>query len=179
MGKVLHASYSGYFPSCLQVSNEFAIFTLEEAMEIYWQVRAWTIAGTYTNQFGESSSFSQTFTSTLADESRLVCLPRDYFPFFETDFSPSTDDIFFRRSSQFYINSSKSLYGLDIAFQLIPSGIARAIGTLGVNEPSTDVGVLSVLGKSIPFYAEAGDGDEFPTSANGTMTPIVYWAYAD
>lgn len=148
-------------------------------MEIYWQVRAWTIAGTYTNQFGESSSFSQTFTSTLADESRLVCLPRDYFPFFETDFSPSTDDIFFRRSSQFYINSSKSLYGLDIAFQLIPSGIARAIGTLGVNEPSTDVGVLSVLGKSIPFYAEAGDGDEFPTSANGTMTPIVYWAYAD
>ena len=68
---------------------------------------------------------------------------------------------------------------MDIAFQLVPSGTNRVIGTSGVNEPSEDVGVLSVLGKSIPFYAEAADGDEFPTSANGTMTPSAYWAYAD
>jgi len=177
MAKVLHASYSGYFPSCLQVSSQFAIFTLEEAMGIYWKVKAWTIAGTFTNQFGESSSFSQTFTSTLADESRLVCLPRDYFPFFETDFTPQADDTFFQRSSQFYINSSGSLYGVDIAFQFIPSGSGRLIGTSGIDDPSSNVGALSVLGKSIPFYAEAGDGDEFPTSANGTMTPSEYWTY--
>jgi len=177
MAKVLHASYSGYFPSCLQVSDEFAIFTLEEAMEIYWRVKAWTISGTYINYIGESSSFFQTFTSTLADESRLVCLPRDYSPFFETDFTPQADDTFFQRSSQFYINSSESLYGVDIAFQFIPSGANRGIGTSGINEPSTDVGVLSVLGKSIPFYAEARDGDEVPTSANGTMTPSAYWTY--
>ena len=179
MAKVLHASYSGYFPSCLHLSETLAIFTLEEAMEIYWRVKAWTISGTYVNFIGESSSFSQTFTSTLGNESRLVCLPRDYFPYFETDFAPSTDETFFRRSSQFYINSSENLYGVDIAFQLVPSGTNRVIGTSGVNEPSEDVGVLSVLGKSIPFYAEAADGDEFPTSANGTMTPSAYWAYAD
>jgi len=177
MAKVLHASYSGYFPSCLQVSNEFAVFTLEEAMEIYWKVKAWTIAGTYTNQFGESSSFSQTFTSTLADESRLVCLPRDYFPFFETDFTPQTDDTFFRRSSNFYISSSESLYGVDIAFQFIPSGADRLIGTFGIDDPSGNVGALNVLGKSIQFFAEANDGDESPTSANGSMTPIEYWTY--
>ncbi len=178
MAKVLHASYSGYFPSCLQVNSARSIFTLEEAMKIYWRVKAWTITGTYSNQFGESSAFSQTFTSTLADETHLVCLPRDYFPYFETDFTPQTDDTLFRRSSNFYISSSGSLYGVDIAFRFnSPGEFPRSIGTSGIDDPSSNVGVLSVLGKSIPFYAEAGDGDEFPTSANGTMTPIEYWTY--
>lgn len=177
MAKVLHASYSGYFPSCLQVNSASSVFTLEEAMTIYWRAKAWTIAGTYSNQFGESSAFSQTFTSTLADETHLVCLPRDYFPYFETDFTPQTDDAFFQRASNFYVNSSGNLYGLDIAFQFIPSGASRSIGTSGIDDPSTDVGVLNVFGSSIPFYAEAADGDEFPTSANGTMTPSAYWAY--
>ena len=177
MAKVLHASYSGYFPSCLQVSDEFGVFTLEKAMEIYWRVKAWTISGTYVNQFNEIYDFSQTFTSTLADETRLVCLPRNYFPYFETDFTPQTDDAFFQRPSSFYINSARSLYGVSISFKFIPSGASRSIGTSGIDDPSTDVGVLDVLGKSIPFYAEAADGDEFLTSANGTMTPSAYWAY--
>ena len=177
MAQVLHASYSGYFPSCLQVSDGVAIFTLEEAMEIYWKVKAWTITGTYVNRLNESSPFSQTFTSTLADETRLVCLPRNYFPYFETDFTPQTDDTFFQRSSNFYINSSETLYGVDISFQFIPSGeFADSIGT-SIANPSSEVGSLGILGKSIPFYAEAGDGDEFPTSANGTMTPSAYWTY--
>ena len=182
MAKVLHASYSGYFPSCLQVSNGLAIFTLEEAMEIYWKVKAWTIAGTYTNDLGQSSSFSQTFTSILADESRLVCLPRNYFPFFETDFSPSTDDTFFLRASEFYINSDKNLYAPTISFAFIPPGQGlgqKSIGTIGVNDPSPTVGSLSILGKSIPFYAEGNEDVEFYPSANGTMTPSAYWAYAD
>lgn len=177
MAQVLHASASGYFPSCLQVSDELAIFTLEEAMEIYWKVKAWTITGTYVNRLGESSPFSQTFTSTLADETRLVCLPRNYSPYFETDFTPQTDDTFFSRSSNFYINSSESLYGVDISFQFTPPGeFSNSIGTI-VDDPSSEVGSLSILGKSIPFYARASDDDEFPTSANGSMTPSAYWTY--
>jgi len=177
MAQVLHTSYSGYFPSCLQVSDGIAIFTLEEAMEIYWKVKAWTIAGTYVNPFGESSPFSQTFTSTLVDETHLVCLPRNYSPYFETDFTPQTDDTFFQRSSNFYISSSGSLYGVDISFQFnSPGDSPRSIGTL-LDNPSSEVGALSILGKTIPLYAEAGDGDEFPTSANGTMTPSEYWTY--
>ena len=116
MAKVLHASYSGYFPSCLQVSDELAIFTLEEAMEIYWKVKAWTISGTYINRFGESSPFSQTFTSTLADETHLVCPVRNYFPYFETDFTPNTNDTYFNRSSGFYINFAGNLYGVEMLF---------------------------------------------------------------
>jgi hypothetical protein len=177
MARVLHASASGYFPSCLQVSNELAIFTLEEAMEIYWKVRSWTISGTYLNDLNESSPFSQTFISTLDDEKYLVCPARNYSPYFETDFSPQTDEAFFQRSSQFYINFSGNLYGLDISFQLLPPDErAKSIGTFP-NNPSSEVGSLSILGKSIPFYAEKGDGDEFPRSANGTMTPSLYWTY--
>lgn len=177
MAKVLHASYSGYFPSCLQVSDGLAIFTLEEAMEIYWKVKAWTISGTYVNDLNESSPFTQTFTSTLANETHLVCPVRSYYPYFETDFTPNTNDTYFYRSSGFYINSAGNLYGVDIKFNFIPPDPrAIAVGT-DPNEPSPTVGSLSILGKSIPFYAEAGDGDEFPRSANGTMTPAAYWTY--
>ena len=176
MAKVLHASASGYFPSCLQFNSELAIFTLEEAMEIYWKVKTWTISGTYVNDLNESSPFSKTFSSTLADETHLVCPVRNYYPYFETDFSPQTDDAFFYRPSEFYTNL-ETLYGLDIYFSFIPPDErALSIGT-APNDPSILIGSLSVLGKSIPFYAESGDGDEFPRSANGTMTPSAYWTY--
>ena len=180
MAKVLHASASGYFPSCLEVNDEDAIFTLEEAMEIYWKVKAWTITGTYRNNLGESSSFSQTFTSTLADETKLVCRARNLFPYFENDFTPFADGIFFERSQFFYINSSGNLYGLDIRFQFVPPGQGygiRAIGA-GINfDYSQNVGSLNVLGKSIPFYAQTSDEEEQLESANGTMTPSEYWTY--
>jgi hypothetical protein len=181
MAKVLHASASGYFPSCLEVNDELAIFTLEEAMEIYWKVNAWTITGTYTNNLGESSPFSQTFTSTLADETKLVCRARNFFPYFENDFTPFTDEAFFRRPQYFYINSSGNLYGLDIDFQFAPAGQGegsiKAIGAGNVSFDYTNVGSLSVLGKSIPFYAESSDDGNNPPSASGTMTPSEYWTY--
>jgi hypothetical protein len=180
MAKVLHASASGYFPSCLEVNDELAIFTLEEAMEIYWKVKAWTITGTYINNLGESSPFSQTFTSTLADETKLVCRARNFFPYFENDFTPFTDENFFQRPQFFYKNSSGNLYGLDIVFQFLPPGQGfgqRLIGTSNNFDYSPIIGSLSVLGKSIPFYAEIGDDAESPPSANGTMTPSEYWTY--
>ena len=182
MAKVLHASYSGYFPSCLDVSDEIAIFTLEEAMEIYWKVKAWTITGTYINNLGESSPFSQTFTSILADETKLVCRARNFFPYFENDFTPFTDEAFFRRPQFFYINSSGNLYGLEIDFQFIPAGQGSGIRAIGAGKGNfdynpNDVGSLSVLGKSIAFYAETSDDEESAPSANGTMTPSEYWTY--
>ena len=180
MAQVLHASYSGYFPSCLQVSDELAIFTLEEAMEIYWRVKAWTISGTYVNNLGESSPFSQTFTSILADETKLVCRARNFFPYFENDFTPYTDENFFRRPQFFYINSSENLYGLDIDFQLLPAGQGDGLRVIGAGNISFDygnIGSLSIFGKSIPLYAETEDDGNFPPSANGTMTPSAYWTY--
>ena len=47
MGKVLHASGSGYFPFCIQETDSITegfIGTLEQMMTIYWRVKKWKIA---------------------------------------------------------------------------------------------------------------------------------------
>lgn len=52
MGKVLHASYSGWFPNCVNVPlfgqppNFYYPFsiTLSQALEIYWRVKKWDIS---------------------------------------------------------------------------------------------------------------------------------------
>jgi hypothetical protein len=46
MGKVIHASYSGYFPTCIisgtpTPSQEYLSLTLEQAMALFWRVRTW------------------------------------------------------------------------------------------------------------------------------------------
>jgi len=46
MGKVLHASYSGYFPTCILKSGtpEFPVSgSLEEIMSFYWRVRKFNV----------------------------------------------------------------------------------------------------------------------------------------
>ena len=49
MGKVLHASYSGYFPFCTEQgtpssSKEYLSLTLLEAMTLFWRVKTWELA---------------------------------------------------------------------------------------------------------------------------------------
>lgn len=48
MGKVLHASYSGYFPFCTEQgtpssSKEYLSLTLLEAMTLFWRVKTWEL----------------------------------------------------------------------------------------------------------------------------------------
>ena len=80
MGKVLHASDSGYFPGCIKESadNKYAIWTLEKAMQTYWRVRAWDFRAVVTIQPYEDSAFSITSSianirSNSSDEAGLVC----------------------------------------------------------------------------------------------------------
>jgi len=42
MGEVLHASGSGYFPSCIQGGAGF--WSLERAMDLYWRIRSWELS---------------------------------------------------------------------------------------------------------------------------------------
>jgi hypothetical protein len=62
MGKVLHASKSGYFPYCIQESadSRYAIFSLQDLMKIYWRVRTWTFSasGTRLNANDQEVPFS-------------------------------------------------------------------------------------------------------------------------
>ena len=89
MGKVLHASKSGYFTSCIQ--NEAGYWTLEKAMEVYWRVKKWELnmSTTYLIDFPEnpeiitiSSGTNVPLTNGSGQEEDLVCSSAFYADLF-------------------------------------------------------------------------------------------------
>jgi hypothetical protein len=168
MAKVLHASYSGYFPSCLNEFPELATQSLEDAMTIYWRVKSWTITITST----EFPISPRTFTSTAPDEAYLVC---DNSGVFGNGFSPNDENGFFFLNG-FYVNSyaSPTLYGV------VPQFLIRDDFTeygSPVDEFSVLVGSYTVFGQSYPLYRTNDEGDDSP--ASGTIEPASYWPYTD
>jgi hypothetical protein len=81
MGKVLHASYSGYFPYCIQPysPNQFEPFfstsSLENAMRLFWRIRKIRFYGTYQTDLDppETRNFDIVFASAAGSEEELVC----------------------------------------------------------------------------------------------------------
>ena len=179
MAKVLHASASGYFPSCLPTfSSGYPSFPLDTAMEIYWKVRSWQVTGSYT--YGPYNvPISQTFTSTLDDETGLVCLAS----YSSSDFTPdqevaNTGRTFFQRPHIFAIIGGQYSVLIDfcIAFQDPAFPDSRSVGTIFAGEGKGST--FSFFGKSLPCSIETKDGDEFVNSAEISITPASYWTYA-
>ena len=83
MAKVLHASYSGYFPYCLlpyQESSAFPIVSrvsLTQAMSLFWKVKKIRISGTYTipPPTEETRNWEMIAESAATTEANLVCNP--------------------------------------------------------------------------------------------------------
>jgi hypothetical protein len=179
MAQVLHASKSGYFPSCLpSFSSGYPSFPLETAMEIYWKVKSWQVTGTYT--YGPYTvPISQIFTSTLSDETGLVCLAS----YSSSDFTPDEDvantgRTFFQRPFTFAIIGGQYAVLIDfcIAFQDPAFPDSRSVGTLFAGEGKEST--FSFFGKSLPCSIEVKDADEFVNSAEISITPASYWTYA-
>jgi hypothetical protein len=90
MGKVLHASGSGYFPGCVTDGTppERSLgLTLEEAMGMFWRVRTWEARASGTQFYEEafsqynSNSYSDlTPFHTIEKEEDLVCYGNNLFP---------------------------------------------------------------------------------------------------
>jgi hypothetical protein len=166
MAKVLHASYSGYFPTCLYELPDSATQSLEDAMEIYWKVKSWTITIT-----GEIP-VTKTFTRTAPDETHLVCNT-----FGDEDaFSPnSEEDGFFFLDGPFVNSlSNPTLYGVEAVF------VAKSTGGYGYSNTdptNTQVGSYTFFGQSYPLYATTQETDIPP--ASGTIEPASYWTYED
>lgn len=161
MAKVLHASYSGYFPGCLAEDANRANRSLVDAMTIYWKVKSWTITIS-----GDDPISATTFTRTESDETYLVCN--------NNEFSPSDENNFFSLS-EFFVNSyaTPTLYGIDAGFYLERGGLVYS--SEGGEEFSQLVGTFSFFGNSYPLYREIDEGD--PPSASGTIVPNTYWPY--
>jgi len=87
MGKILHASGSGYFPSCIEevpsIESNFKS-TLKNMMSVYWRVSQWKakISGSATDVFDEVFTFSDTdynLNRTFGpstEEELILCNPR-------------------------------------------------------------------------------------------------------
>ena len=76
MGKVLHASYSGYFPFCLLESSSYSEASLEIVMKTYWRLRGFTISLPYMADDvipNVPVVASVSVRSTAATEEELVC----------------------------------------------------------------------------------------------------------
>ena len=86
MAKVLHASYSGYFPYCIFPYQESVFFpfvsrvSLTQAMSLFWRVKKMRISGTYIAPYvgapnEETRDWEMIAESSATDESNLVCNP--------------------------------------------------------------------------------------------------------
>jgi hypothetical protein len=147
-------------------------------MEIYWKVQSWQVTGTYT--YGSDTvPISQTFSSTLDDETGLVCLAS----YLSSDFTPdeevaNTGRTFFQRPFLFGKDGDQYSVYIDfcIAFQDPAFPDSRSVGTIFAGEGISST--FTFFGKSLPCFVEVKDGDEFVPSASISIEPAAYWPYS-
>jgi len=166
MAKVLHASASGYFPSCLIEDASLATQSLADAMAIYWKVKSWTITITS----AEFPISPRTFTRTAPDETYLVCdLTGGNSGFLPNDLNG------FLFLNGFYVNSyaNPTLYGVVPEFLI--RGETGEYNSTGGEEFDVLVGTFSFFGQSYPLYRPSDEGDDRP--ASGVIEPASYWPY--
>ena len=193
MGKVLHASYSGYFPTCIinqtpTPPEEYLSLTLEEAMALFWRVRDWEArasgsfynASISSNIEYTSNSFSQlTPTIVIEEEKNLVCKGSETF-FFSRD-----GTVIITPDEGTPVNSEGIIY-----FQYIFSSIKKAGSTY---YPSFTISFVDSL--TYFYTAKIGtynikyldydfSGDLFgPDGSSGAVLIEVkakeYWSYGD
>ena len=190
MAKVLHASYSGYFPDCIQTAPEsksnLVGGTLEQIMELYWRVRAWRldsvsgsidIDGEILNYFASAQTLGSVSATTEAD---LVCNLS-----FSGNASYTLSGSFGSQTSQldttlgggsFYFDQNTSYYmafGFDMLFVTTQETAYVPLVSSG-----GQVGSITINGLSVPLYGYV-DGPARPITGNLTasISPIAYWTY--
>ena len=204
MGKVLHASGSGYFPFCIQESTDSkdAIWSLEKAMQTYWRVKSWNFTGG-----GVVRAFFDEEDGGNIDTPFSDSFPN--IPSIDGDGNPNTEESnlvcsngFFRETSGIF--DVEAEIGFDQPKKvgdLYDSGInGYIIGLEGYGflfsssrDPTSQPtpyggalpsnGFLSILGANVPMYADFNfrdddaDVPEETISSYGTLTPASWWSY--
>jgi len=164
MAKVLHASASGYFPTCLSQSSTLATQSLVDAMEIYWKVKNWRLSTS--GDYGDAQIF---YSSTATDETNLVC---------ESNFSPFEYNAFFLQWVGPFVDSysNPKKYGIlpSLAWVIESEGSSFVVSSQFANIPGNIliVGSLSFYGQSFDLYGPTGTG-----SISGSLVPSTYWPY--
>jgi hypothetical protein len=199
MGKVLHASGSGYFPTCInEVDSPACVFPLEIMMKIYWRVKRFRVTGsgigtfpppfeylTGTFAFNPFEIFSKSyyvFEDKLRNsEEELVC------PSFFQTLSPEFPIEYVSVAPLPATKNKNNLFALEIGSNFpfeglldsegVYQGINIFFGPYATTSPSTS---LNIFGVNMPVYITIdGFGDDAYMGGNLqlTLTPIEYWSY--
>jgi len=183
MGKVLHASGSGYFTGCIEESTDsnYAVWPLEKAMQTYWRVRAWDFSADivvrifdYPNE-GENTDIPYTTSVTdirsdAEDEETLVC----YNEFFKA--GNNGVDLFF-----FPAKKVGDLYysGLGGFIDDGGSGTEFAFWVDNQTYPSSQF-TISILGSTLDLTAFNYGDEPYETeviSCTASLVPSEWWSY--
>ena len=189
MGKILHASGSGYFPNfCIAESGDSAnaIWTLENAMKLYWRVRSWSFSASgVKEEDGEFFPFSTNINNMI---SRVYYEPDDEFvpttteeqlvcgePLFNNPNNPNLENII--EVSIQGIFKVGDLYNPSFegfVFDRIAGVRYSMAATPGYDEASS---TISLFGGVLPIGAESRVPGENLLSFAATLTPTEWWSY--
>lgn len=191
MGKVLHASGSGYFINCIEESGDSAnaIWTLENAMKLYWRVRSWSFSASgVKEEDGELFPFSTNIDNMISRvysepdderiptlrEEQLVCGDISYPNFQNIDDPDLENTIEVGLQGVFKVGNlynpsfegfvSDELNNIDYSMAATP----------GFNEASS---TISLFGGVLPIGARSTVAQEEVLSITATLTPTEWWSY--
>lgn len=200
MGKVLHASYSGYFPTCIQTelpniqdlqarySGEAS--SLELMMALYWRVREWEINYQSQEEGGGTVTATGVYGFDASTEEGLVCAPQ----FIEKSFSSNIaffQEHFFSILSLFpnlfYAVTSSNNEAFNYAFQTLYYGADDRSegGSIYSGHVASELGEEAIEETLSIQIADIGIAPfkitKFPDLANNyaqfTIAAKNYWSY--
>ena len=203
MGKLLHATNSGYFVTCIQ--NGTGFWSLEKAMDLYWRIRSWElsvsltysidIAGVPTQFTTEpeaeflplvrrenETGFSEDGGEPLTNEEQLVC----YNPFSSTGEYTTDPDQPFAYVGCEGATTDGTLYTPNFQFY----ATFRAFIIPGTDPDRYDFEIFSVQSggqKSFSIYGASisfgvfplnpADGEYTFVDATLSLEPKEWWSY--
>lgn len=192
MGRVLHASYSGYFPFCIGTADSSKIGTfkpypiameLDDIMKAFWRVKKWKVNGIIlNNKVAVPTYLKNGIPIQITEEKDLVCADGFSFLVFEEDEEgyPDRCEFFLDRLSEGYtvIKQDNSFYPrLMFGFIYVKPG--EDAETVSSEEdwntaPSIESsGTIDFMGYQITGFKVTGNG----SYTGGSITPEEYWSY--
>jgi len=201
MGRVLHASASGYFPTCiqaqlpsiadLQARYSGTASSIELMMALYWRVREWEV--TYQSQEDGGGTVTATgiYGFDTSTEEGLVCAPQFIEKSFLSNigfFQEHSFSIFSLFPNLFYsVTSLDNNNSFNYAFQTLYYGaddgseggfiysghIASELGPEAIEETRG----LQIAGTGIAPFKITKLPDIANNYAQFTITPKNYWSY--
>ena len=192
MGKVLHASYSGYFPFCIGTADQSKIgkykpypisMSLDDIMKAFWRVKTWRVKGLLLDSIATPQYLDRDGDFIeITKEEELVCAVGFGFVITKDDEDGYPDRAEFylwkvnetstviKKNNSFY---PRILFGFEY-FTLSGSNEIASSELDWNTSPSTeDAGTIKFMNYEISGFKITGN----TSYVGGSITPEEYWSY--